>query len=168
MLTEAYATPRRRWSRRLGVLGTVLLLSIALFAYLKSVSPVSWRLWGPTYFGGQSLALDGYDVVAYQKSATAQSGDPRVSYQWGGTEWRFASEENKALFVAEPERYSPQYGGYCAFAVNKGFTAATSPKAWHVHESKLYLFADEKVRDEWVAEIAKGAVERSNANWKKE
>lgn len=168
MTIDASHKPRRRWGRLVGLLALSLLLLIGLFTYLKSVSPVSWRIWGPTYYGKQSLALEGYDVVAYQKNAAEQVGDPRVSYSWGGTEWRFASEENKALFVADPERYSPQYGGYCAFAVDKGFTAGTSPKAWHVHEGKLYLFADEKVRDGWVAEIPKGAVGRSDANWKKE
>ena len=62
---------------------------------------------------------------------------------------------------------APQFGGFCAFAVSKGFTADPTPEAWHIEDGKLYVFADQNVRDDWVATLAEGSLERSQKNWAK-
>ena len=68
-------------------------------------------------------------------------------------------------FAADPEAYAPQFGGFCSFAVSKGFTADISPDAWHVEDGKLYVFADKNVRDDWVATLGEGSLEASTAKW---
>ena len=85
----------------------------------------------------------------------------------GDVTWQFASADNMALFKQDPEAYAPQFGGYCSFAVSKGFTADISPDAWHIDDGKLYVFADKNVRDDWVAGIGDGTLQASAANWEK-
>ena len=71
------------------------------------------------------------------------------------------------LFSADPETYAPQFGGFCSFAVSKGFTADIMADAWHIEDEKLYVFADINVRDEWVRTIGEGSLEKSTTNWAK-
>ncbi len=74
------------------------------------------------------------------------------------------SAENKAAYDADPERFSPRYGGYCAYAVSKGATAPTDPDAWTVHEDRLYLNFSVDVRGIWQQDIP-GNIARADANW---
>lgn len=85
------------------------------------------------------LAVKGYDVVAYFTYGQPLKGDHRLSYTWKGAQWRFMSSEHLNAFQATPEKYAPQYGGYCAFAVSKGSRADIDPHVWSVTEGKLYL-----------------------------
>ncbi len=71
----------------------------------------------------------GYDVVSYQ-SGTPVEGKAEFSTSWKGAEWRFASAANRDTFSAAPEKYAPQFGGYCAWAVSQGYTAKGDPKVW--------------------------------------
>ena len=92
-------------------------------------------------------------------------GDSEFSYEWGDATWQFSSADNMALFIQDPESYAPQFGGFCSFAVSKGFTADISPDAWHINDGKLYVFMDKKVQAEWVSGIADGTLEASSTNW---
>ena len=123
-------------------------------------------MWG-NYNTSSGLALKGYDPVAYAQSATAVPGDTQFSYTWGDATWQFSSADNMALFTQDPESYAPQFGGFCSFAISKGFTADISPDAWHINDGKLYVFMDKKVQAEWVAGITDGTLEFSTANWEK-
>ena len=111
------------------------------------------------------VAVAGYDPVSYF-SGTPLVGKPEISTTWNGVEWRFSSEENKAAFTAAPEKYAPQYGGYCAFAVSKGATAKGDPEAWTVTDGKLYLNFSKGVREQWQTDIP-GNVSAANSNWPK-
>lgn len=111
------------------------------------------------------VAVGGYDAVSYFSGAPVE-GKPDIMTSWKGAEWRFASEENKAAFIATPEKYAPQYGGYCAFAVSKGATAKGDPEAWTVAEGKLYLNLSKGIREQWQTDIP-GNVAAANANWPK-
>ena len=95
-------------------------------------------------------AIDGYDAVAYFTESKALAGKPELSTQWNGAQWRFASAANLAEFKAQPEKYAPQFGGYCAFAVGSGYTAKSDPHAWHVEGGKLYLNYDSSVQSQWM------------------
>ncbi len=88
---------------------------------------------------GNGVAIHGYDPVAYFTEGRPTPGSESFRYTWQGAEWRFASEENRRLFEAEPERYAPQYGGYCAFAVSRGGSADIDPKAWSIVDGRLIL-----------------------------
>lgn len=161
------STARRpvKWARPFSAFALLLVLGASAFAYTHRVSPLSWRIWGDTHYAQQPVALNGYDPVAYQAVGTATRGNASHSFRWADTVWHFESAQNKALFAANPKKFAPQYGGYCAFAVSTGFTAAGSPTAWHVANGNLYLFADEKVMDKWVSGLAQGSRHRSDDHW---
>ncbi len=144
----------------------ILVLVVGTFATVKKVSPISWGMWG-NYNTASGIALKGYDPVAYIQNSEAMPGNSEFTVTWDDADWQFASAENMMLFEQDPEAYAPQFGGFCSFAASKGFTADISPDAWHVHDGKLYVFADKNVQDDWVAGIDDGTLEASIANWDK-
>jgi YHS domain-containing protein len=111
------------------------------------------------------VAVGGYDAVSYF-TGTPLEGKSDIKTDWNGAEWRFANAGNKAAFIADPEKYAPQYGGYCAFAVSKGATAKGDPQAWTVVNDKLYLNFSQGVREQWRSDIP-GNVAAANGNWPK-
>lgn len=111
-----------------------------------------------------STALKGYDAVAYFTVGEPLRGDDELAYKWNGVRWLFASAANRDAFIAEPERYAPQYGGYCAWAVSQGYTASGDPTVWAIVDGKLYVNYDEKIGRRWQQDTA-GFIERADANW---
>ena len=98
------------------------------------------------YFG--DVAIKGYDTVAYFTENRAVEGSAEYSTRWLGATWYFASAENRDLFVKEPVKYAPQYGGHCADGVSFGtITTNIDPKAWRIIEGKLYLNYDPGAAD---------------------
>lgn len=144
-------------------IGVVVVL-VGGFLVAKKVSPVGWGWWG-VYNSSSGIALKGYDPVAYFNSKQPTQGDSRFAHDWSGVTWQFSSAENMNLFSENPESYAPKFGGFCSFAVSKGFTADISPDAWYVEGGNLYVFADQNVRDNWVASLDEGSLEKSTANW---
>ena len=79
-------------------------------------------------FGGRTdTAINGYDTVAYFTVGKAAKGQDSLSTQWPGAKWKFASQTNLDLFKANPEKYAPQYGGYCAYGVTQGYLVKVEP-----------------------------------------
>jgi YHS domain-containing protein len=144
----------------------VVLALVITFATVKKVSPVGWGMWGTTNVSS-GVALKGHDPVAYFNSAIATVGNSEHSFDFADATWHFANAENRELFAANPTRYAAQFGSFCAFAVSKGFTADIDPEAWHIEADQLYVFADQSVRDDWVAGLASGTLTASEENWKK-
>lgn len=98
-------------------------------------------------------AIDGYDTVAYFTDNKAVEGDKKYQTTWRDANWYFASEANKALFIANPEKYAPQYGGWCAYAMSdEGRTVRVDADAFHIHEGKLYLNYSKSVQKDWFKE----------------
>lgn len=95
------------------------------------------------------LALGGYDPVAYFSNGKPTPGSADVSADWDNATWRFSSEANKQAFLANPEKYAPQYGGFCAYAVSQGYTASADPQAWSIVDDKLYVNFNKAVRGLW-------------------
>lgn len=111
-----------------------------------------------------SLAVGGYDSVAYFEDKKPVRGTKEHTFEWRGATWRFASAEHRARFRADPERYAPQYGGYCAYAMADGETVSSNPEAWRVVSGKLYLNYSKKVRAKWERDIA-GYVTKADRAW---
>ena len=101
------------------------------------------------------LAVKGYDTVAYQQQGKAVKGNPAFAAQHDGANYLFTSAANRDAFTADPERYAPQFGGYCAWAVGHGYTADIDPEAWHVADGKLYLNYNKSVQGMWLKDKAK-------------
>ncbi|MGM9510900.1 YHS domain-containing (seleno)protein [Larkinella sp. GY13] len=118
----------------------------------------------PVIFSTSNKALGGYDPVAYFTEGKPVVGADSLTWTWQGAHWHFASEKNKAAFQAEPERFAPQYGGYCAFGMSKGYKAPTQPDAWTIVDNKLYLNYNQKVRTEWDNDRP-GYIQKADMNW---
>ncbi len=120
----------------------------------------------PPVFTGlvQGVAVGGYDPVAYFTEGKPVKGSEEFTLQHDGAAWRFANAEHRDAFAADPAKYAPQYGGYCAYAVAKGSTAKAEPDAWTIHDGKLYLNFDRSVRAIWEKDIP-GYVNKADANW---
>ncbi|HYE51134.1 MAG TPA: YHS domain-containing (seleno)protein [Azospirillaceae bacterium] len=119
----------------------------------------------PVYTGTFSnLAVSGYDAVAYHTLGRPTKGSKDFTHSWMGAEWRFATAENRDLFAAAPERYAPQFGGYCAWAVSQGYTASADPEAWRIVDGKLYLNYNQEIQKRWETDVPKH-VSAGHANW---
>jgi YHS domain-containing protein len=94
-------------------------------------------------FGG--VAIMGYDTVAYFTEGRPMKGSEEFSYEWLGTPWYFANEKHRQLFISEPTRYAPQFGGYCTGGIALDGHAAENvdpERAWRIIDGKLYLVYD--------------------------
>ncbi|MDX2158772.1 MAG: YHS domain-containing (seleno)protein [Hyphomicrobiaceae bacterium] len=115
---------------------------------------------------GASLAVGGFDTVAYHTQGLPVPGNAAFRVSWKGAEWRFSSSENRDRFVKEPDKYAPQFGGYCAFAVAYGSTAAGDPRVFSIAKGKLYLNLNESVQSSW-ARDQDNLIQRAERNWPK-
>ena len=107
-----------------------------------------------------SKAIDGFDTVAYFTQNKAVEGDKQYQVTWREAQWHFSNEENKALFSANPEKYAPQYGGWCAYAMSdKGRTVRIDPEAFHLYNGKLYLNYSKSVQKAWLEDKDKNIEE---------
>lgn len=141
-----------------------LLAAVACAVFVTVSTPVAAKE-PPVYtslFG--RAGAGGHDVVAYFTEGKPVPGDKAFTHSWNGAEWRFASAANRDLFAAAPEKYAPQYGGYCAWAVSQGYTASGDPKFWKVVDNRLYLNYDNDVQKKWEKDIP-GFIVSADKNW---
>ena len=109
-------------------------------------------------------AIRGYGTVAYFTTGRPTRGDARYTVNWNGAQWNFASVANREAFRANPARYAPQYGGYCAWAVSQGYTAGIDPNAWRIVGGKPYLNYNREIQTRWERDIP-GNIAAANRNW---
>ena len=110
------------------------------------------------------IAIGGYDTVAYFTDAKAVKGSDEFSSTWLGATWHFASAKHRDLFVSDPVKYAPQYGGYCSGAMVDGFTYIANPEAWRIVEGKLYLNASKVGLLQWQSNAAE-EIEKADSQW---
>ena len=96
------------------------------------------------------LAIEGYDPVAYFTEAKPVQGSSQFTAEHLGATYYFSSAQHQSLFQGEPNKYAPQYGGYCAFGVSKEYKFDIDPEAWAIVDDKLYLNLNKKVQARWV------------------
>lgn len=112
----------------------------------------------------RGVALRGYDPVAYFDAGKAVKGAMEHTHEWRGAKWRFATPENLAKFRENPERFAPQFGGYCAYAVSENYTADGDPLLWTVHNGKLYVNYNEKAQRLWLQNVDE-RIAAGERNW---
>ena len=144
---------------RAGIRKFSLLFSFLLLSWASSASALDavHQTW-------TGKAIDGYDPVAYFTNGGPTEGVKDFQYEWNDATWYFVSEENLEKFKASPEKYAPQYGGYCAWAVSQGYTASTDPEAWDIHDGKLYLNYSKSVQQTWLQDKVNNIV-AGDKNW---
>lgn len=140
---------------RLGVLAAAMAMAAAVGAAPADDARVNR--------GRDGVGIRGYDPVAYFDGAPS-AGSRTIEYTFEGTTYRFTNEGNRDRFVKEASRYLPQYGGFCAYAVSRGYTAPIDPLAWKIVDGKLYLNYSKRVQKLWEEDIP-GNIAKGDANW---
>ena len=134
---------------------------IALIQFSGSPAQAGQDAIYQSFFG---TAIDGTDPLSYFDQGRPIAGSSDITYEWNGATWRFTSVENRDRFAANPEKFAPQYGGYCAWAVSQGYTASTTPEAWKIVDGKLYLNYSRSVQKTWEENIP-GNISSGDKNW---
>jgi hypothetical protein len=129
-----------------GLIGT----GISIFAPRVAAIPQYLAQSSSTPFNVErQVAIRGTDPVAYFRQGRPQPGQEAFAYEWMNAPWLFASADNRDLFIADPQRFAPQFGGFCAYAVSQGYTAPIDPNAWSIVDGKLYLNLNLNVQRLW-------------------
>ncbi len=119
----------------------------------------------PKVYAKDNVAIAGADPVAYFTEEAYVAGSDEYTYDWEGVKWQFASAENRDTFMANPEQYAPQYGGFCAWAVAaKNALVPTDPNSWSVVDGKLYLNANKGVQTRWQKDVP-GFIAKADSQW---
>jgi YHS domain-containing protein len=119
----------------------------------------------PGLFGGRGdTAILGYDPVAYFTVGKPVKGEDALVHEWMGAKWKFSSAAHLELFKANPEKYAPQYGGYCAYGVAKDNLVSIEPDKFKVIDGKLYLNYDAGVQASWLKDTA-GYIRQADAKF---
>ncbi len=112
------------------------------------------------------LALQGYDPVSYFTDNAATEGSADITSTSGGATYRFASAEHKQMFDADPSKYTPQFGGYCAYAVSRGDTASIDPEAFQIVDGRLLLQYSKSILATFNKDTSAN-LSKADANWPK-
>ena len=119
----------------------------------------------PVYTGVfSSKALDGYDTVAYFTEGKAVKGRSEFQTEYQGATWYFSTQAHLDSFVANPQQYAPQYGGYCAWAISQGYDASADPEQWSIVDGKLYVNYNAEIKARWEANT-RDFIEKADRNW---
>ena len=128
---------------------SVFFKSVVSFLLLFAVSFSAHAGKGPTYVDRKGIAIAGYDTVSYFVENKPVKGNKKFQYEWNGGIWRFSNAKNLEAFKKSPEKYAPQYGGYCAYAVANRSYARIDPTVYTVLNDKLYLNYNARVKKRW-------------------
>lgn len=113
-----------------------------------------------------NTAIKGYDTVAYFTEKKPVKGSKKFQHTWQEATWHFSGEEHLALFKNNPEKYAPQYGGYCAYAVAQGDLAGIDPSQFTVMNKKLYLNYNRDIQQKWLKKPV-AYINQADQNWPK-
>lgn len=130
-------------------------LAVFLFVQVNAQSEV---------FAPGGTAINGYDAVAFFKESKPVKGSPMYSYDYKNAKWLFASKEDLDAFIDMPEKYAPQYGGYCAYGTSEGHKAPTEPDTWTIVNDKLYFNYNKQVKQLWLKDQAH-RIEVADKKW---
>jgi YHS domain-containing protein len=112
----------------------------------------------------KGVGLKGHDPVAYFTAGAPTAGKAEFSATHAGVKYLFASAASRDTFKADPMKYAPQYGGFCAMGVALEKKLDGDPTAWHIHDGKLYLNVNKDVQKKWLEDVPGNNV-KANANW---
>ncbi len=109
-------------------------------------------------------AIKGYDPVAYFTAGKPVAGSAQFTALYKGATFRFASAANRDAFAAAPEKYAPQYGGFCAYGAAGGYKAVIDPAAYTIANGKLYLNYNSRIQRSWNQDQS-GYIAKADKNW---
>lgn len=115
-------------------------------------------------FAPEGKAIKGYDPVAFFRESKPVEGRDSLSYNWKNVTWLFSNRKNMDDFKSNPEKYAPQYGGYCAYGTSQGHKAPTETDTWTIVDDKLYFNYNKKVQEIWNKD-KKSSIEKADQQW---
>jgi YHS domain-containing protein len=136
-----------------------LITMIAFVAMIPTVNAQKSAVYAP-----DGIALNGYDAVAFFTQAKPVKGSADYSFKWNGANWLFSSKADLESFKRSPEKYAPQYGGYCAYGTAQGHKAPTQADTWTIVDDKLYFNYNLKVKELW-GKSRSAFIDSANKNW---
>ena len=110
------------------------------------------------------IAIRGYDTVAYFTDGKPEKGSDDFTMDYEGATWKFSSQEHLDLFKGDPDKYVPQYGGYCAYGVAVGNLVKIEPDLWTIVDDKLYLNYNKSLNNKWKKDVP-GYIEKADAQF---
>lgn len=134
----------------------IVFISLGAFSQTGTTSP--------SYFANKEGAIRGFDPVSYFTQQQAVKGNKEFSYDWNGVTWYFTSDSNQKSFTENPEKYAPQFGGYCAYGVSEDHKSPTDPLAFTIVDNKLYLNYSNKVKEMWMKQQTQ-RIQKANELW---
>lgn len=135
---------------------SILVTALAFTGFIGSASAAD-------DYRNSVVGVSGYDLVSYHKGGPVPGSGHHVS-EHDGVTYLFASKGNKAAFDANPEKYLPAYGGWCAFGVSVGKKFASDPLAWRIVNERLYLNLDKDIQKQWLKDVP-GRIKTADNNW---
>ncbi|MGH6953241.1 MAG: YHS domain-containing (seleno)protein [Alphaproteobacteria bacterium] len=141
------------WRVALGLLGVAAVALTDAAEAQKLVSASSYN-----------VAIKGYDPVAYLAEGRAVEGRSEFEFAWRDAKWRFLNGANRDAISGDPERYAPQYGGFCALSVAHNESSDGDPESWTITDGKVYLNANKTVQRRWLKDM-RWYIGAADANW---
>ncbi len=130
------------------LVGTIAIVVVVVaVAFFQETAP------RPYVSGPGDIAIQGFDTVAYFVDNRAVKGSGAFTHPWREATWQFVSAENRDLFATEPDRYAPQFGGFCSLGVGMDMFVHADPESWTIVDGKLYMQYNSDARDKWRADI---------------
>jgi len=121
-------------------------LALAVTGCVKKAEPAA-------IMSVDQVALEGYDPVAYFTSGSARKADGTYSYLYEGLTWNFETSDNLESFKADPAKYVPVFGGFCAYELTDEELVYSKPEFWHIHNGQVYLFSRKSSQEKWFREM---------------
>jgi YHS domain-containing protein len=137
----------------------------SLVCLAPAASPTSPNAEPGEIYAKDGVAINGYDVISYFVEKRATKGSAQFSVNYKGARFYFSSEKHRDIFAGDPVRYAPQYGGYCALGMAKGYKAPSEPEAFTIVDEKLYINYDSEVLDAWCSDSGT-YIEKADTNWR--
>ncbi len=145
--------------RLIAVALTLLAVQVAPAMAAESISVSN----GLTAAGGP-LAIHGFDAVSYFEGGSAMRGKAEFSAKHDGAVYRFASRENMRRFVRSPEKFAPQFGGFCAYGASVGKKFDGDPEVYRIVDNKLYFNLNPEIKATWEKDLADN-IRKAGSNW---
>lgn len=137
--------------KRLAVLSFLAVISVGSASAAEPINTLERK--GLFGYKPSGVAIRGFDTVAYFTEGKPLKGNDQYQHEWMGAQWKFSSEENLTLFVADSEKYAPQFGGYCAYGVATDSLVKIEGDQWTIVDNKLYLNYDANLQEMWLKDV---------------
>lgn len=138
--------------------------SLIISAALLLITVVSTKAQKNEVYTVEGKAIKGYDPVAFFKESKPVKGADSLSFTYKDVQWLFSSKQNLEAFKADPEKYAPQYGGFCAYGTAQGHKAPTQTETWTIVDGKLYFNYNMKVKQAWTKDQP-ALIEKADKQW---